>query len=132
MSKPEDLIPELQGRFPLKVKLESLREEDFYRILKEPDNSLLRQYKELLRVEGITLDFTEDAIKEIAHLAFMLNEENENIGARRLHSMMEILLGDVMFEGSDLDVDVVTIDEGYVKEKLGSMVGAKDLSAFIL
>jgi len=132
VSKPEDLIPELQGRFPLKVKLESLREEDFYRILKEPDNSLLRQYKELLRVEGITLDFTEDAIKEIARLAFMLNEENENIGARRLHSMMEKLLSDLMFEGSDLGVDAVTIDEHYVEEKLGSLVGAKDLSAFIL
>ncbi len=132
VSKPEDLIPELQGRFPVRVKLESLSEQDLERILTEPENSLIRQYTAMVAVDGINLEFTADGVQEIARLAYILNEESENIGARRLHTMMERLLGEIMFEGADLETKDVVIDRNYVAEKLNAMTKGQDLSAFIL
>lgn len=132
VSKPEDLIPELQGRFPVRVKLESLSEHDLERILTEPESSLIKQYTALIAVDGINLNFTPDGVQEIAEMAYILNEESENIGARRLHTMMERLLSEVMFEGSDLTEKDVVVDSAYVAEKLGEMTKGQDLSAFIL
>ena len=132
VSKPEDLIPELQGRFPVRVKLESLSEHDLERILTEPDSSLIKQYTAMIAVDGINLNFTPDGVQEIAEMAYILNEESENIGARRLHTMMERLLSEVMFEGSDLTEKDVVVDSAYVAEKLGEMTKGQDLSAFIL
>lgn len=132
VSKPEDLIPELQGRFPVRVKLESLSEKDLERILTEPESSLIKQYTAMIAVDGINLEFTEDGVQEIAKMAYILNEESENIGARRLHTMMERLLSDVMYEGSDLATKDIVIDKEYVSEKLGEMAKGRDLSAFIL
>lgn len=132
VSKPEDLIPELQGRFPVRVKLESLSEKDLERILTEPESSLIKQYTAMVAVDGINLEFTADGVQEIARLAYILNEESENIGARRLHTMMERLLGEIMFEGADLDPKDVVIDRNYVAEKLNAMTKGQDLSAFIL
>ena len=132
VSKPEDLIPELQGRFPVRVKLESLSEHDLERILTEPESSLIKQYTAMIAVDGINLNFTPDGVQEIAEMAYILNEESENIGARRLHTMMERLLSEVMFEGSDLTEKDVVIDSDYVAEKLGEMTKGQDLSAFIL
>ena len=132
VSKPEDLIPELQGRFPVRVKLESLSEHDLERILTEPESSLIKQYTAMIAVDGINLKFTSDGVQEIAEMAYILNEESENIGARRLHTMMERLLSEVMFEGSDLTEKDVVVDSAYVAEKLGEMTKGQDLSAFIL
>ena len=132
VSKPEDLIPELQGRFPVRVKLESLSERDLERILTEPESSLIKQYTAMIAVDGINLNFTSDGVQEIAEMAYILNEESENIGARRLHTMMERLLSEVMFEGSDLTEKDVVVDSAYVAEKLGEMTKGQDLSAFIL
>ena len=132
VSKPEDLIPELQGRFPVRVKLESLSEHDLERILTEPESSLIKQYTAMIAVDGINLNFTSDGVQEIAEMAYILNEESENIGARRLHTMMERLLSEVMFEGSDLTEKDVVVDSAYVAEKLGEMTKGQDLSAFIL
>lgn len=132
VSKPEDLIPELQGRFPVRVKLESLSERDLERILTEPESSLIKQYTAMIAVDGINLNFTPDGVQEIAEMAYILNEESENIGARRLHTMMERLLSEVMFEGSDLTETDVVVDSAYVAEKLGEMTKGQDLSAFIL
>ena len=132
VSKPEDLIPELQGRFPVRVKLESLSEHDLERILTEPESSLIKQYTAMIAVDGINLNFTPDGVQEIAEMAYILNEESENIGARRLHTMMERLLSEVMFEGSDLTEKDVVVDNAYVAEKLGEMTKGQDLSAFIL
>ncbi len=132
VSKPEDLIPELQGRFPVRVKLESLSEHDLERILTEPESSLIKQYTAMIAVDGINLNFTPDGVQEIAEMAYILNEESENIGARRLHTMMERLLSEVMFEGSDLTEKDVMVDSAYVAEKLGEMTKGQDLSAFIL
>ena len=132
VSKPEDLIPELQGRFPVRVKLESLSEHDLERILTEPESSLIKQYTAMIAVDGINLNFTPDGVQEIAEMAYILNEESENIGARRLHTMMERLLSEVMFEGSDLTEKDVVVDSAYVAEKLGEMTKGQDLSAFIL
>lgn len=132
IAKPTDLIPELQGRFPIRVELESLNKEDLERILKEPNNSLLKQYTKLISTEGVQITFTDSAIGKIAQMAFDMNEQTENIGARRLHTMLEKLLEDIMFEASDMgDVDFV-IDEQYVEEKLDVLVLDKDLSKFIL
>ncbi len=132
VSKPSDLIPELQGRFPLRVELEPLTQEDFVRILKEPQNALIRQYVALLETEGITLNFREDAIQEIASIAVRVNERTENIGARRLFTIMERLLEEISFEAPQLKEKKVTIDAKYVQEKLSGIVKDEDLSRYIL
>jgi ATP-dependent HslUV protease ATP-binding subunit HslU len=132
VSKPSDLIPELQGRFPIRVELESLGRDDFVRILTEPKNALVKQYIALLDTEGITLTFTGDAIDRIATLAMEVNDKTENIGARRLHTVMEKLLDDISFEGPDLLDKSVTIDDAYVRRMLDDIVGNEDLSRYIL
>jgi len=130
--KPSDLIPELQGRFPIRVELESLGKEEFIRILTEPQNALITQYKALMRTEGIELTFKDDAIAEIAELAAIVNERTENIGARRLHTIMEKLLDEISFEAPDLKKKKSIIDAKYVKEKLSNVVKDVDLSRYIL
>jgi ATP-dependent HslUV protease ATP-binding subunit HslU len=132
VSKPSDLIPELQGRFPIRVELKSLTEEDFIRILKEPKNALIKQYQALLDTEGIKLSFTEDAVQEIAHFAALVNESTENIGARRLHTILEKLLEDVSFDGPDLKKKTVKVDAVYVRKQLAEIVKDQDLSRYIL
>lgn len=132
VSKPSDLIPELQGRFPIRVELGSLREEDFIRILTEPKNALLKQYTALLETEGIEIKFTEDAIKEIASTAVAVNERMENIGARRLFTIMEKMLDDISFDAPDLQEKRYNIDAKYVKERLADIVKDQDLSRYIL
>src|SRR6202158_5489336 len=132
VSKPSDLIPELQGRFPIRVELKSLTEADFIRILKEPKNALIKQYQALLDTEGIKLSFTEDALKEIASFATKVNESTENIGARRLHTILEKLLEDVSFDGPDLKKKNVKVDVGYVRKQLADIVKDQDLSRYIL
>jgi len=132
VSKPSDLIPELQGRFPLRVELEPLGKDDFVRILKEPKNALIRQYIALLETEGITLEFTEDAIEEIASIAVQVNERTENIGARRLFTIMERLLEEISFEAPQLKEKKIAIDAKYVKEMLSEIVKDEDLSRYIL
>jgi len=132
VSKPSDLIPELQGRFPIRVELKSLTEEDFVRILTEPKSALIKQYIALMDTEGVTLHFTEDAVRQIAHFAAVVNQNSENIGARRLHTIMEALLDEISFEGPDLPEKMVTIDEAYVKLMLADIVKDQDLSRYIL
>jgi len=132
MSKPSDLIPELQGRFPIRVELTKLTVDDFYRILVEPDNALLKQYSALLETEGIQLEFSDDAIRKIAEVAFQVNQDTDNIGARRLHTIMERLLEDLSFEAPDITMEKITITPQYVDEKLSTIVKNKDLSQFIL
>ena len=131
-AKPSDLIPELQGRFPVRVELEKLTKEDFVRILKEPDHSLIRQYKALLDTEGVTLDFTDSAIERIAEIATEVNQETDNIGARRLHTILEKLLEELSFEASEISPAHIDITATYVNQKLGNIVKNKDLSQFIL
>ncbi|MFC1849102.1 AAA family ATPase, partial [candidate division CSSED10-310 bacterium] len=131
-SKPADLIPELQGRFPIRVELNSLSKEDFVRILQEPKNALLIQYKELMKTEGIDLIFTSEAVESLAQIATQVNENTENIGARRLHTILETLLEDISYEASDLTEKTITIDDQYVHQKLDEMVKDRDLSRFIL
>jgi ATP-dependent HslUV protease ATP-binding subunit HslU len=131
-AKPSDLIPELQGRFPVRVELEKLSKEDFVRILKEPDHSLIRQYKSLLETEGVTLEFTEAAIERIAEIATEVNQETDNIGARRLHTILEKLLEELSYEASDIAPAHIDITPTYVDQKLGNIVKNKDLSQFIL
>jgi ATP-dependent HslUV protease ATP-binding subunit HslU len=132
VSKPSDLIPELQGRFPIRVELKSLNEADFIRILKEPKNALIKQYQALLDTEGIKLTFSEDAIQEIAAFATRVNESMENIGARRLHTILEKLLEEVSFDGPDLKKKVVKVDAVYVRKQLADIVKDQDLSRYIL
>jgi ATP-dependent HslUV protease ATP-binding subunit HslU len=132
VSKPSDLIPELQGRFPIRVELEALGREEFVRILTEPRSALVKQYVALMDTEGITLEFTEPAIRRIADFATVVNERTENIGARRLHTVMEKLLDDVSFEGPDLADKRVLIDEDYVSRMLADIVKNDDLSRYIL
>jgi ATP-dependent HslUV protease ATP-binding subunit HslU len=132
VSKPSDLIPELQGRFPIRVELEALGREEFVRILTEPRSALVKQYTALMDTEGITLEFTPDAIHQIADFATRVNERTENIGARRLHTVMEKLLDDISFEGPDLKEKHVTIDEAYVTKMLADIVKNEDLSRYIL
>lgn len=132
VSKPSDLIPELQGRLPIRVELESLGEEDFRRILTEPKNALVRQYTALLATEGITLEFTDDAIAEISRIAALVNTQSENIGARRLHTVMERLLEDISFHAPELPEKTVVIDAPYVQERLSGIAGDTDLSRYIL
>jgi ATP-dependent HslUV protease ATP-binding subunit HslU len=132
VAKPSDLIPELQGRFPIRVELEPLGKDDFVRILTEPKNALVKQYVALMETEGITLRFLEDAIDRIADFATMVNERTENIGARRLHTVMERLLDEISFEGPDLREKMVTIDAAYVDRMLAVIVKNEDLSRYIL
>lgn len=132
VSKPSDLIPELQGRFPIRVELKSLTHEDFVRILKEPKNALTKQYSALLETEGIHLSFKEDAIEEIAKLAEQVNQSTENIGARRLHTILEKVLEEISFEGPDMKKKKVQIDATYVRKQLGEIVKDQDLSRYIL
>jgi ATP-dependent HslUV protease ATP-binding subunit HslU len=133
LAKPSDLLPELQGRLPIRVELKPLTRDDFRRILTEPEASLIRQYKELLKTEGVTLDFTPDAIDELASLAEEINTAIENIGARRLHTVLERLLEDISFSASDQPPNtVLTIDRAYVREHVGALAKNADLSRFIL
>jgi ATP-dependent HslUV protease ATP-binding subunit HslU len=131
-SKPSDLIPELQGRFPIRVELDSLGKEDFIRILTEPKNALVKQYIEMMATEGIKLSFTDDSIATIAEVATQVNEKTENIGARRLYTIMETLLDDISFEAPDMKEKEITIDAKYVDEKLDEIVEDEDLSRYIL
>jgi ATP-dependent HslUV protease ATP-binding subunit HslU len=132
VSKPSDLIPELQGRFPIRVELKSLTEQDFIRILKEPKNALVKQYTALLETEGIKLTFTEDSLEEVARQAARVNETTENIGARRLHTIMEKVLEEISFEGPDLKKKNVKIDANYVRQQLSEIVKDQDLTRYIL
>ena len=132
VAKPSDLIPELQGRFPVRVELDPLTEADLVRILREPRNALLKQYTAMLATEGLTLDFTEDAVAEIARIATRVNEEAENIGARRLYTILERLLAEISFQAPDAEVKEVRIDRDYVREHLRDVVEDKDLSRYIL
>ncbi len=132
LAKPSDLIPELQGRFPIRVELASLSREDFRRILTEPHSALTRQYEALLATEGLTIRFTEDAIDRLADVACTVNETTENIGARRLHTVLEKLLDTLSYEAPDRDGDTVVIDAGYVDRTLGGLVHDQDLSRYIL
>jgi ATP-dependent HslUV protease ATP-binding subunit HslU len=132
LTKPSDLIPELQGRLPIRVELTALNAEDFERILTEPDAALTVQYKALLDTEGLTIDFTEDGIKQIAQSAFSVNESTENIGARRLHTIMERLLEEVSFSASDQSGESISIDATYVNASLGELIEDEDLSRYIL
>ena len=132
VSKPSDLIPELQGRFPIRAELESLGREDFIRILREPKNALIKQYAALLETEGVKVNFTEDAIEEIAQIAFQVNQRSQNIGARRLHTVMEKLLEDTSFYAPELDHKELTVDAKYVRTKLQPILKDEDLSRYIL
>lgn len=132
VSKPSDLIPELQGRFPIRVELTSLSEADFKRILTEPENALIKQYVALLATENLEIEFTPEAIDEVARIAFLVNEQTENIGARRLHTILEKLLENLSFEAPDLQLDKFVIDVNYVKQQLDDVVKDKDLSKYIL
>ena len=132
IAKPSDLIPELQGRFPIRVELTKLTVEDFFRILIEPDNAMIKQYQALLETEGIQIEFSDDAIRRIAEVAFEVNQNTDNIGARRLHTILEKLLEDLSFEAPEITMEKVTITPQYVDEKLGAISKNKDLSQFIL
>jgi ATP-dependent HslUV protease ATP-binding subunit HslU len=132
VSKPSDLIPELQGRFPIRVELEPLSGDDLVRILREPKNSLIRQYTALLQTEGVELNFTDDSVVEIARIAQVANERTQNIGARRLHTVLERLLDEVSFTASEMGPKALNIDAAYVRERLASIVQDEDLSRYIL
>jgi len=132
VSKPSDMIPELQGRFPIRVELKSLTQQDFIRILKEPKNALVKQYTALLDTEGIKLTCTEEALEEVARLAAHVNQTTENIGARRLHTIMEKMLEQISFEGPDLKKKNVKIDAAYVRQQLAEIIKDQDLTRYIL
>ena len=132
LAKPSDLLPELQGRLPIRVELDALNSNDFKRILKEPDNSLIKQYKALLKTENVDLDFSEDGIDMIANLAYDVNSKVENIGARRLHTIIEKVLDEISFTATDRGGEKIVIDSTYVKKNLGELVKDTDLSKFIL
>lgn len=132
ISKPSDLIPELQGRFPIRIELDKLTQEDFYKILTEPDNALIKQYKALLKTEGIDLIFTKEAVERIAEIAFQVNQDSDNIGARRLHTILEKLLEDLLFEAPEINMESIKVTENYVNEKLAPIMQNKDLTQFIL
>ena len=131
-AKPTDLIPELQGRFPIRVELENLDKDTFVKILTVPENALIKQHKALLETEGIEIEFTEEAIDEIAEMAFLMNEQTENIGARRLHTILEKLLEDISFNIADMEEEKIIIDREYVKEKFEEKIHPQDLDKFIL
>ena len=132
LAKPSDLLPELQGRLPIRVELDALNSEDFKRILKEPDNSLIKQYKALLKTENVDLDFTEDGIDTIANIANEVNSTVENIGARRLHTIIERVLDEISFTATDRAGEKITVDSNYIKKNIGELVKDTDLSKFIL
>jgi ATP-dependent HslUV protease ATP-binding subunit HslU len=132
LAKPSDLLPELQGRLPIRVELDALNSEDFIRILKEPDNSLIKQYKALLKTENVELEFTEDGIDTIAHIASEVNSSVENIGARRLHTIIERVLDEISFTATDRAGEKITVDSKYIKDNIGELVKDTDLSKFIL
>ena len=132
VAKPSDLIPELQGRFPIRVELDSLKVEDFVRILTEPDAALTVQYRALLQTEGLEVEFLSDGVRRLAELACQINERTENIGARRLHTVMERLLEEVSYEASDRQGEHLKIDAAYVDTSLGALCENEDLSRFIL
>ena len=132
LSKPSDLIPELQGRFPLHVELHDLTENDFYRILTEPQNAITKQYKALLSTENVNIEYEDEALKEIARIAAEVNQSNDNIGARRLHTVMEKLLEELSFSADELSGQTITITKGYVDERLKNIVENQDLSRYIL
>lgn len=132
LSKPSDLIPELQGRFPLHVELQDLTEDDFYRILTEPENAITKQYKALLATENVTIEYEDEALREIARIAANVNQTNDNIGARRLHTVMEKLLEELSFSADELSGQTITITKGYVDERLKNIVENQDLSRYIL
>ena len=132
VSKPADLIPELQGRFPIRVELDSLNIGDFVRILTEPQSALIKQYTALLETDGVKLTFEDEAVHEIARFATVVNETTENIGARRLHTLLERLLEEISFEGAELESKKQTIDATYVAFKLDGLVENRDLRQYIL
>ncbi|MBQ3728709.1 MAG: ATP-dependent protease ATPase subunit HslU [Spirochaetales bacterium] len=132
VSKPSDLIPELQGRFPLRVELDALSPDDFYRILKEPENAITLQYRELLRTEGVEVVFTDDALHRVSEIAYEVNSSTENIGARRLYTIMETLLDELSFNASEMSCQTVEITPDYVNERLSNVVKDQDLSRYIL
>ncbi len=132
ISRMEDLIPELQGRFPIRVELDNLTKDDFVKILTEPDNAVLKQYKELLAVDGVQLVFTDDAIEEIAHVAFEENENSENLGARRLHAVLEALLKDVLYEADDNTAKEISVDRAYVEAHLSNTLKERNLRRYII
>jgi ATP-dependent HslUV protease ATP-binding subunit HslU len=132
MAKPSDLIPELQGRFPIRVEFDKLSVEDFKKILIEPSNALLIQYQALLGTEGINVTFTDEAVTRLAEVAYEVNQATDNIGARRLHTILEKLLEDLSFEAPDITMEKIEITKNYVDEKLSSIVKNKDLSQYIL
>jgi ATP-dependent HslUV protease ATP-binding subunit HslU len=132
VSKPSDLIPELQGRFPIRVELRSLNEEDFVRILQEPKNALLRQYEALIASEGATLEFTEDGVRAIARTAATVNDRMENIGARRLHTVLTTLLEEILFELPEGDRATIRVDAAMVEDRLKTVVEDEDLRRYIL
>jgi len=132
ISKPTDLIPELQGRFPIRVELQSLTKEDFVNILTVPENALIKQHKALLETEGVEVEFTEGAIEEIATISFLMNEQTENIGARRLHTILEKLLEDISFDIPEMEEEKLVIDEEYVKERFQETIHKEDLDRYIL
>lgn len=132
LSKPSDLIPELQGRFPIRVELDDLTAEDFVKILTEPNNALVKQYIALIGTENVTVTFTKEAIERIAQIAYDVNGDTDNIGARRLHTILEKLLEDLLFEAPEMQMGEITITEAYVNDKLGSIAANEDLSRYIL
>lgn len=132
ISRMEDLIPEIQGRFPIRVELDNLTKDDFVKILTEPDNAVLKQYKELLGVDGVSLNFTDEAIDEIARVAFEENENSENLGARRLHAVLEALLKDVLYEADDNVTKEINIDKSYVEQHLSTTLKERNLRRFII
>ena len=132
LAKPSDLLPELQGRLPISVALDALNSDDFKRILKEPDNSLIKQYKALLKTENVDLEFTDDGIDTIANIASDVNSKIENIGARRLHTIIERVLDEISFTATDRSGEKISINSDYVQKNLGELVKDTDLSKFIL
>lgn len=132
VAKPSDLIPELQGRFPIRVELQPLSKEDFKRILTEPEHSLIKQYQALLWAEGVNVEFTPDGIEQIASYAYQVNMETENIGARRLHTMVEKILQEIAYEAPDIEEKNIRIDAEFVNVQLGAVVENVDLSHYIL
>jgi ATP-dependent HslUV protease ATP-binding subunit HslU len=132
ISKPSDLIPELQGRFPIRVELEPLGADEFEKILTQPENALIKQYQELLKTEDVNIVFMDDAVKRLSVLAQEVNSKTENIGARRLHTIIEYLLEDVSFEANELKGETITITPDYIDEKLGNIIEDQDLSRYIL
>jgi ATP-dependent HslUV protease ATP-binding subunit HslU len=132
VSKPSDLIPELQGRFPIRVELDSLGKEDLVRILTEPENALIKQYTALMETESVKMEFKADAIAEVAEIAALINERTENIGARRLYTIMERLVEEISFNAPEMSQKRMTIDAKYVREKLKDFVEDEDLSRYIL